>query len=255
MGIIEYKVTPGNVRFKIFNRNPSGVPDQDETIELTYDGHTRVLEKDSPPGPIDEGTKEDLYRAELYWIPQLNVWVGFVDVALEESNLSYSYYTSGPYLFPMLPPPSGDEVTHIGVWRLVRLIGRERDRFLRMTQLKQAAAKYFDALTRKDFNLIPYDDNVSLRTSLAPGGVLKALVGRENLRSVWWTPLTSILGEVRILDFYYNEKLTAVVGEAEVEVTKPRSWLRLADRFTINSAGKIIEQVNHFDPHDATKVA
>ena len=125
----------------------------------------------------------------------------------------------------------------------------------RKAQLKQAAAKYFEGLAKKDFNLIPYDDSVSLRAPLAPGGIHKPLVGKENLRTVWWTPLPGILGEVRVFDFYYNDDLTAVVGEAEVEITNPKARLRVADRFTVNSAGKIVEQVNHFDPRDVTNPA
>lgn len=125
----------------------------------------------------------------------------------------------------------------------------------RRAQLKQAAARYFEGLAKKDFNLIPYDENVSLRAPLAPGGIHKPLVGKKNLRTVWWTPLPAILGEVRVFDFYFNEDLTAVVGEAEVEITNPKARLRVADRFTINSAGKIVEQVNHFDPRDVTNPA
>jgi hypothetical protein len=122
----------------------------------------------------------------------------------------------------------------------------------RRSQLKQAASKYFEGLAKKDFNLIPYDANVSIRAPLAPGGMHRPLVGRENLRTIWWTPLPTILGEVKVLDFYYNDDLTAVVGEAEVEITNPKARLRVADRFTVNSAGKIVEQVNHFDPRDVT---
>jgi len=125
----------------------------------------------------------------------------------------------------------------------------------RRAQLKQVAAKYFEGLAKKDFNLIPYDDSVSLRAPLAPGGVHKPVVGKENLRTVWWTPLPAILGEVKVFDFYYNDDLTAVVGEAEVEITNPKARLRVADRFTVNSAGKIVEQVNHFDPRDVTNPA
>ena len=125
----------------------------------------------------------------------------------------------------------------------------------RRAQLKQAATKYFEALAKKDFNLIPYDDSVSLRAPLAPGGIHKPLVGRENLRTGWWTPLPAILGEVRVFDFYYNDDLTAVVAEAEIEITNPKARLRVADRFTVNSAGKIVEQVNHFDPRDVTNPA
>lgn len=122
----------------------------------------------------------------------------------------------------------------------------------RKAQLKLAATRYFDGLARKNFDLIPYDDNVSLRAPLAPGGVHTPLIGKDNLRSVWWAPLPSILGRVQVFDFYFNDDLTAVVAEAEVEVTSPPALLRVADRFTVNAAGRIIEQVNHFDPRDVT---
>ena len=122
----------------------------------------------------------------------------------------------------------------------------------RRAQLKQAAARYFMGLAKKDFNLIPYDDDVSLRTPIAPGRIHKPLVGKENVRTVWWTPLPAILGDVRVFDFYYNDDLAAVVGEAEVEITNPKARLRVAGRFTVNGAGKIVEQVNHFDPRDVT---
>lgn len=125
----------------------------------------------------------------------------------------------------------------------------------RKVQLKQAAANYFEGLARKNFDLIPYGQNVSLRAPLAPGGMHTPLVGKENLRAVWWAPLPNILGEVKVLDYYYNDDLTAVVGEAEVEVTNPKARLRVADRFTVDSAGRIVEQVNHFDPRDVTNPA
>jgi hypothetical protein len=42
------------------------------------------------------------------------------------------------------------------------------------------------------------------------------------------------------------------MGEAEIEVINPQARLRVADRFTVNEAGKITEQENHFDPRDVT---
>ena len=122
----------------------------------------------------------------------------------------------------------------------------------RKAQLTQAAIKYFEGLASKNFDLIPYDEGVSLRAPLTPGGMHNPLVGKENLRAVWWAPLPSILGKVKVVDYYYNDDLTAVMAEAEVEVTNPKAWLRVADRFTVNSAGKIVEQVNHFDPRAVT---
>ena len=83
----------------------------------------------------------------------------------------------------------------------------------RRAQLKQAAAKYFEGLAKKDFNLIPYDDDVSLRTPITPGRIHKPLVGKENLRTVWWTPLPAIPGDVRVFDFYYTDDLAAVARD------------------------------------------
>ena len=125
----------------------------------------------------------------------------------------------------------------------------------RRAQLKKAATDYFEGLAHKNFDLIPYDDQVSLRAPLAPGGMHHPLVGREQLRAVWWAPLPAILGQVKVLDLYYNENLTAVTAEAEVEITNPQARLRVADRFTVNSAGKITEQVNYFDPREVTNPA
>lgn len=58
---------------------------------------------------------------------------------------------------------------------------------------------------------------------------------------------------MQLADVYMNEALTAVVGEAEIGVrTDPPVRLRVADRFTVDDDGKIVEQVNHFDPRDLT---
>ena len=122
----------------------------------------------------------------------------------------------------------------------------------RKAQLKEAARKYFEALAKKDFDLIPYAEHVLLRAPLAPGGVHNPLVGKEQLRTIWWAPLPEVLGAVKVLYLYYNEALTAVIGEAEVEVLNPQARLRVADRFTVNDVGQITEQENHFDPRYVT---
>lgn len=123
-------------------------------------------------------------------------------------------------------------------------------------QLKTVADAYFQALRRKDFAAIPYADDVSLRAPLAPGGVNHPLIGKDALQSDWWRPLEPALNGVRIrvLDHYVNDTLTAIVAEAEITLTavNPPVTLRVADRFTIDADGKILEQENHFDPRDVT---
>jgi hypothetical protein len=126
----------------------------------------------------------------------------------------------------------------------------------RREQLRAVTEGYFEALRRKDFSLIPYDDNVTLRAPLAPGGVNQPLVGKEAVRVQWWQPLEPALAgvQIHVLDHYVNESLTSIVAAAEITITitDPPATLRVADRFMVNEAGKIVEQENHFDPRDMT---
>jgi hypothetical protein len=107
-----------------------------------------------------------------------------------------------------------------------------RDRLIEVTR------SYFCGLQNRDLSLIPYDERVSLRAPLAPGGVNRTMQGKAALERDWWQPLQPALKglQVKLLDVYVNEALTGVV----------------ADRFTVNEAGKIVEQENHFDPRDVT---
>lgn len=109
-----------------------------------------------------------------------------------------------------------------------------------------------EGLGKKNFDAIPYDDNVTLRAPLAPGGVNAPLKGKENLRARWWQPLPAILGKVQVLDSYINEDLTAVACEFLVDVLNPPCTLRILDRFMVDEKGRIIDQCNYFDPRDAT---
>lgn len=126
----------------------------------------------------------------------------------------------------------------------------------RANELRSVVDRYFRALASKDFSAIPYADGVSLRAPLAPGGVNRPLVGKEALRREWWTPLEPALEglKVRIADYYINASQTAIVVEAEITigVLNPPATLRVADRFTVDSSGRIVEQENHFDPRDVT---
>jgi len=122
----------------------------------------------------------------------------------------------------------------------------------RRAQLRATAEAYFAALANRDFAAIPYDDNVVLRAPLAPGGVHQPLVGKQALRTVWWPPLEPALQAVRVIDVFFNEELTAVCTAAEVSIANLPRPLRVIDRFTVNAAGLIVEQENHFDPRDVT---
>jgi hypothetical protein len=123
----------------------------------------------------------------------------------------------------------------------------------RKQQIRAAVDRYFEALATKDFDLIPFADDVTLRAPLAPGGVHNPIRGRQEVRTTWWQPLPGLLGEVTRGPVYYDDDLTGAIAEAEVEVRlDPPVILRVADRFTIDDAGRIVDQENHFDPRDVT---
>ncbi len=120
-------------------------------------------------------------------------------------------------------------------------------------RLHELARNYvIKGLGEKNFDAIPYDENVVLRAPLRPGGSENPLYGIENLRQQWWAPLPSLLGNVEFIDSFSNEDCTAVTAEFHCEILNPSCVLRVIDRFIINENGKITEQENFFDPRDVT---
>jgi len=105
-----------------------------------------------------------------------------------------------------------------------------------------------DCLGRGDFESIPYHPDAELRAPLCPGGSEVPLRGREALRDQWWQPLPEMVAGVELLDVYVNEPLTAVAVEFLLRIRKPSCTLRIMDRFTVDSEGKITSQENFFDP-------
>lgn len=119
--------------------------------------------------------------------------------------------------------------------------------------LHEIARNYvLKGLGEKNFDAIPYVDDVTLRAPLCPCGSEKPLTGKENLRQQWWAPLPSILGNVKFIDSYVNSSETAVTAEFHLEFINPVCTFRILDRFTINDEGKIISQENFYDPRDLT---
>jgi len=107
-------------------------------------------------------------------------------------------------------------------------------------------------LGAKNFDAIPYADDVVLRAPLCPGGSQNPLFGKENIRQQWWAPLPSLVGDVTFIDSYVNEEETAVTAEFHCQILQPACVLRIIDRFKINEEGKITEQENFFDPRPVT---
>ena len=123
----------------------------------------------------------------------------------------------------------------------------------KMELLHEIAETYvLKGLGEKNFDIIPYDENVILRAPLCPGGSNTPLQGKENVKHQWWAPLPSLLGRVNLVDIFINDSNTAVVVEFYCDILNPLCTLHIIDRFRINENGKIIEQENFFDPRDVT---
>jgi hypothetical protein len=124
----------------------------------------------------------------------------------------------------------------------------------RQKQLKEIAESYFDALRKKQFQMIPYHEDASLRAPFTARGVDVPLQGKGAIYEGWWVPLEPALDGVtiNILGHYYHEDLKGIITEAEITLKAPAVTLRVADRFTVNEEGKIVEQENHVDPRAVT---
>jgi hypothetical protein len=120
----------------------------------------------------------------------------------------------------------------------------------RREQLKSVAESYFAGLARKDVSAVPWDENVALRTPLAPGGLDCPINGRAAVVQ-WFGGILPALSTVKILEHYFNEELTVAATRADVALQPPRACLRVVDRFTVSPEGKIVQQENHYDPRPA----
>jgi hypothetical protein len=124
----------------------------------------------------------------------------------------------------------------------------------RRAALRTIALAYFDGLAKHDLSQFPYDDNITLRAPLnLQGGSDSPIVGKNDVLA-FFAKVFPAIGTVRVRDTYINEALTIVCAEATVGVVTPvvNTALRVADCFTVNEAGKVIEQENHYDPRAVT---
>ena len=117
----------------------------------------------------------------------------------------------------------------------------------RRAQMKAVVEAYFKGIAKKDMSAVPYDDNVMLRSPLAPGGLSTPLVGRRAVFD-WFASLWPSLGGTEVFEHYFNDDLTVIATRADIEITNPPSRLRVTDRFMITPEGTIIQQENHYDP-------
>jgi hypothetical protein len=117
----------------------------------------------------------------------------------------------------------------------------------RRAQMKAVVEAYFEGIAKQDMSAVPYDDNVLLRSPLAPGGLSTPLLGRQAVFD-WFASLWPVLGGTEVFEHYFNDDLTVIATRADIVITHPPSRLRVTDRFMITPEGKIIQQENHYDP-------
>lgn len=127
----------------------------------------------------------------------------------------------------------------------------------RRAQLRHVADRYFAALAAHRIEDVPYAPDVVLRSPLAPpDGLLPyeayPITGCEAVQA-WFRAIYPLLGPTTVLAHYYDEGLTTIVTRADVGITSPPCALRVVDRFTVNAAGEIVEQENHYDPRPVTQ--
>ena len=116
--------------------------------------------------------------------------------------------------------------------------------------LKSISESYFSGIAKRDVSTVPWHDDIELRSPLAPEGLEVPLRGRRSVVA-WFESLYPVFGEVRVIEHYLNDSLTAIATRADVGITQPACCLRVVDRFTIDPDGRIVEQENHYDPRAA----
>ena len=123
----------------------------------------------------------------------------------------------------------------------------------RSEKLHKIAKDYvLNGLGEKNFDAIPYTDDVELRMPLLAGGNESPLTGKENLREQWWAPLPGLLKGVDLIDTFVNKSETGVTVEFRCHIIEHACTLRVVDRFFVNEEGQITHQENFFDPRDLT---
>ena len=143
--------------------------------------------------------------------------------------------------------------------------GKEAENILEKKERFETAKKellistvetYIKGIKERDFSIIPYAKNVRMRTPFTKNGTKIQLKGKETLFNEWWKPLllTPNAKEVifKVTDYYFNESLTSIVAESVVTDynAEPPATVYVAERFTLNEAGEIIDQINHIDVRD-----
>ena len=96
----------------------------------------------------------------------------------------------------------------------------------RRAQLRAIVDAYFSGLTQGDVSHVPYDENVVFRTPLAAGGSDVPLRSRSGLLD-FFAGIYAALGEVKVIDYFFNDALTSICVRADVALKVNRTGLVL----------------------------
>ena len=126
----------------------------------------------------------------------------------------------------------------------------ETDSVRQRERLRTISETYFAGMAKKDMSEVAWAEDVVLYSPLAPEGLATPLVGASSVRK-WFESLYPVLGEIKVIEHYFNEDFSAIASRSDVGLTDPPCVLRVVDRFRVNAEGMIIEQENHYDPRPA----
>ena len=122
----------------------------------------------------------------------------------------------------------------------------------RFNQMKAAAEGFLNAVRTRDFDAIPYADQVVLRAPLVRGGSHAPLSEKRSIRERWWPRFSNAITSVEILDYFVNDTFTEMCTRAILHVHGSPRPLRVAFVFAIDNNGRITAQENHYDPRELT---
>ena len=127
----------------------------------------------------------------------------------------------------------------------------------RKRRLIDVVHTYIRAIATRDFGVMPYSDDVTLRSPFTREGVRRQLRGRDEVYREWWKGLVldppQRAVDFQITELFFNDALTSVMAEMVItdHLLSPPVRLWAADRFTVNEDGDVTDQINHFDVRDA----
>jgi SnoaL-like domain len=120
----------------------------------------------------------------------------------------------------------------------------------RKAKLRSIADAYFNGLAAGDVSRVPYAEDVTLRTPLALGGEDSPIQGKAAVLA-FFAGIYAAIGAVRIKEYYFNDALTSVCVNAEIDLRITGKTLHVADVFEVDVQGQVTAQHNHLDPRPA----